>query len=163
MILSNAAMKAASREEFGKWLSNVFGRAPRVGLGTYTFRDQDTTLDRQRTTIGRQFVSRAATQLVSLLQESGTTYFVCVEAGSDTRRLHLHSLESNESPQRKLIHRWWTRKYGFESYKSVESLKGVSMYVTKYVTKTDMPFWAGGSLFTFREPTAAGGDQSKDT
>jgi len=160
MILSNAVSKAASREEFGKWLSNVFGRAPRVGLGTYTFREPGTESRRTRTTIGLQYVKRAGAQLASLLQENGTTCFICVEVGSDTRRLHLHSLESNDLPQRKLIHRWWSRKYGFESYKSVESLKGVSMYVTKYVTKTDMPFWAGGPLFTFREPTVLGEDQS---
>lgn len=55
------------------------------------------------------------------------------------------------------IHKWWAKQYGFESYKIVKSMKGVSMYVTKYVTKTDMPFWAGGPYFTFREPTDGSG------
>lgn len=156
--LSRAALVSASREGFGKWLSNVFGQVPRVGLGTYTFREPLMSSDRQRTTIGRQYVQGAAERLVSLLMENGSTCFVCVEVGSDTRRLHLHSLESNEEKSRKIIHKWWEKKYGFESYKSVESLKGVSLYVTKYVTKSDMPFWAGGPLYlTFREPTVSGG------
>jgi len=48
---------------------------------------------------------------------------------------------------RELIHREWGKRYGFESYRDVDSLKGVSMYVTKYVVKSDMPFLAGGPLF----------------
>lgn len=146
-LLSNAVMAAASREEFGKWLRSVFGRAPQVGLGTYTFRDPDTGLNPMRSTNGRQYVSLAGARLACLLQESGSTYFICVEVGSDTRRLHLHSLESNDLRVRNLIHSWWKKKYGFESYKEVDSLRGVSLYVTKYVTKTDMPFWAGGPLY----------------
>lgn len=156
-ILSNAALMAASRESFGKWLQGVFGQVPRVGLGTYTFREPDIELSRTRSTIGQQYVRNAGRRLASLLEANGSTYFVCVEVGSDTRRLHLHSLETNELQTRSLIHMWWKKRFGFESYKVVSSLKGVSLYVTKYVTKSDMPFWAGGGLYyTFRGPTEGG-------
>lgn len=145
-ILSNAAMMAASREKFGEWLSSVFGQVQQVGLGTYTFRTPDTE-SRAWTKIGLQYVKGAASRLAHLLEANGSTFFVCAEVGSDTRRLHLHSLETNSVQDRKIVHEWWKKRFGFESYKNVESLKGVSLYVTKYVTKSDMPFWAGGPLY----------------
>jgi len=49
--------------------------------------------------------------------------------------------------KRKVVHLWWAKSYGFESYRVVSSIKGVSLYVTKYVTKSDLPFWAGGRGF----------------
>lgn len=153
MVPSDVAISKAAQEEYGKWLSSVFGQAPRVGLGTFTFRPPDTTLGRSRgstvewSSPGRQFVGGAARRLVSLLTASGTTFFVALEVGSHTRRLHLHALESSDPQESRIVHEWWRRRYGFESYRAVDSLKGVSLYVAKYVTKADLPFWAGGPLF----------------
>jgi len=42
---------------------------------------------------------------------------------------------------------WWKEKYGHRKVDVVHSRGGVSDYVTKYVTKSDMPFFAGGPLF----------------
>lgn len=147
MIHSRKTLVKSVREEYAKWLSSVFGQVPQVGLGTYTFQNPDIKSHPLYNTIGRQYVSRAARQLVSLLLAHGSTCFVCVEEGSDTRRLHLHSLETLEGRTKSQVHQWWRRKYGFESYKVVSSLQGVSLYVTKYVTKGDMPFYADGPLY----------------
>lgn len=144
IVPSVKALSKESQEEYGKWLSVVFGREPRVGLGTYTFRDPPTELTRTQSTVGRQYVARAANSLVALLTASGTTFFVALEEGSSTRRLHLHALESSKLQESQIVHRWWAKKYGFESYRRVSSLEGVSLYVAKYVTKQDLPFWAGG-------------------
>jgi len=146
LLTPRSSIKKETQEEYAKWLSSVFGRTTRVGLGTYTFRTPSGSSKRW-TEPGRQYVSRAALQLAGLLVANGSTFFVTLEEGSDTRRLHLHSLETNELRTRALIHKWWAKKYGFESHRLVSSLAGVSMYVTKYVTKSDLPFWAGGPLF----------------
>lgn len=135
------------REEYGKWLSSVFGQVPQVGLGTYTFRDPPIRLGRPVVSIGRQYASRAAKQLEFLLTANGSSCFITLEEGSLTRRLHLHSLETSDPRMRELIHRQWGRRYGFESYRDVRSKMAVSLYVAKYVTKSDLPFWAGGPLF----------------
>lgn len=141
--------KEQLQEEYGRWLSSVFGQLPQVGLGTYTFRPPDgqSSSGAVWDGIGRQFAMRAARQLESFLMANGSTYFVALEEGSLTRRLHLHSLESNDRCLKDQIHQWWEKRYGFESYRRVNSLKGVSMYVTKYVVKSDLPFLAGGPLY----------------
>lgn len=48
----------------------------------------------------------------------------------------------------KIVEMWWRRKYGHVALRNVRSKKGVALYVTKYVTKSDLLFYAGGPAFT---------------
>jgi len=149
------------REEYSKWLASVFGFSEELTLGTFTFRNLDIPNYRP----GLQRVTSAGQKLVDLLESNGTSAFVVVEAGTDTRRLHLHSLSNLDSRRLKVVSEWWKAKYGHKKVELVHSRGGVSDYVTKYVTKSDMPFFAGGPLFQsaalkripFASPSIGGG------
>lgn len=140
------------RKEWSSWLQDVFGSSKELTLGTYTFRPRDirSELVLKRGTPwkpGRQYVQRVAPKLLDLLVHNGSSAFVVVEEGTDTRRLHLHSLQCSPMQWQKVVKRWWETNHGFVKLVDVSSREGVSFYVTKYVTKSDMPFWAGGPLF----------------
>lgn len=152
MIASRKELVKRSREEYGKWLGSVFGYSEVLTLGTFTFRN----LDIQNYKPGPQRVTIAAQRLVDLLASNGTSAFVVVEVGTDTRRLHLHSLSNLDSRRESVVHQWWKRKYGYEKTDIVQSRGGVSDYVTKYVTKSDMPFFAGGPLFRTHNEKSGG-------
>lgn len=143
MIASRKALVKSAREEYGKWLRRVFGYSEELTLGTFTFRN----LDLPNYKPGVQRVTIAGQKLVGLLGANGTSAFVVVEAGTDTRRLHLHSLSNLDALRLKVVHGWWRSKYGHEKVDLVHSRGGVSDYVSKYVTKSDMPFFAIGPLF----------------
>lgn len=131
------------REEYSKWLVSVFGYSEVLTLGTFTFRN----LDLPSYKPGLQRVSRAGQKLVDLFSGNGSSVFAVVEVGTDTRRLHLHSLSNLDAIRLRIVHSWWRKKYGHEKQDLVSSRGGVSDYVTKYVTKSDMPFFAAGPLF----------------
>lgn len=143
------------RREYARWLQSVFGSSERLMLGTYTFRNPDIKYG-QWTVPGRQYVSRAGQRLHDLLLAHGSSAIVCVEEGTDTRRLHLHSLQSLDSKTEKIVEQWWQRTHGFVSLRNVHSREGVSMYVTKYITKSDMLFYAGGPMFSAYKESNSG-------
>lgn len=125
-------------------------------LGTFTFRNLDLPNYRP----GLQRVETAAQRLVRMLVDNGSSVFVVVEEGTDTRRLHLHSLSNCDRLRHQIVGKWWTKRYGHKKLDMVVSRGGVSSYVTKYVTKGDMPFWADGPLFRptpFASPPKSGG------
>lgn len=153
IVLSGQPGRREVREEYSRWLASVFGFSEELMLGTYTFRN----LDLPNYKPGLQRVATAGQRLVSKLVDNGMSAFVVVEVGTDTRRLHLHSLSNCDRVRQEIVGKWWSQRYGHRGLKAVVSKGGVSAYVTKYVTKSDMPFFAGGPLFTFREPTDGGG------
>lgn len=113
---------------------------------TFTFRtpEQNSTW----THPGTSFVKRAMRKLDSKLTACGMTWFGVVEEGSNTRRLHLHYLirlgDDGDSRWLRIMRLWWERDYGFTEETRVGSRAGVSVYVTKYVTKGTGIFSAGG-------------------
>lgn len=144
MIASRKALGKSAREEYAKWLASVFGYSEELTLGTFTFRN----LDIERYRPGLQRVMIAAQKLVDVLVDNGTSVFVAVEAGTVTRRLHLHSLANcSKEVMAALVAEEWREKYGHRKIDVVHARMGVSEYVTKYVTKSDMPFFADGPLF----------------
>lgn len=143
IVLLGQPRIAEVREEYARWLTSVFGSSEVLTLGTFTFR----SLALPNYKPGRQRVGNAAQKLVEKLESNGTSAFVVAEEGTDTRRLHLHSLSNLDPLRLKIIQKWWRLKYGHNKVQFVMSRGGVSEYVTKYVTKSDMPFWAGGPLF----------------
>jgi len=155
IFLSGQPGRREVREECSRWLQSVFGSSEELTLGTFTFRN----LDIERYQPGLQRVMIAGQKLVDKLVDNGMSVFVAVEAGTVTRRLHLHSL-SNCAKETliALVAEEWREKYGHRKIDVVHSRGGVSDYVTKYITKSDMPFFAAGPLFlTFREPTVSAG------
>lgn len=152
IILPGQPSRLEVREEYAKWLQSVFGSSEELTLGTYTFRN----LDIPNYKPGRQRVERAARKLVDLSLANGMSVFVVAEEGTDTRRLHLHSLSNLERQRLEVIQEWWRRNYGHSNCKLAVSRLGVSQYVTKYVTKGDMPFWAGGPLFRTHNERSGG-------
>lgn len=147
MVYSSYGPRIADvREEYARWLGSVFGSSEGLILGTYTFRNPDMK-SVLWTKPGRQFVNRAGQKLQDWLMASGSSAIVVVEEGTDTRRLHLHSLQNLDLIQAKIVEAEWRRKYGHVKLDLVRRREGVSMYVTKYVTKSDLLFYAGGPLF----------------
>jgi len=153
IVLSGQPGIREVREEYAKWLTGVFGYSEVLMLGTFTFRNLDIPNYRP----GLQRVTVAGQKLVDLLVSNGTSAFVVVEAGTDTRRLHLHSLSNLDQIRLRIVHGWWRKKYGHEKQDLSYSRGGVSSYVTKYVTKGDMPFFAGGPLFRTHNEDRGGG------
>jgi len=143
IVLEGQPSRLEVREEYSRWLLSVFGYSEELTLGTFTFRNLDLPNYRP----GLQRVTVAAQRLVGLLASNGTSGFVVVEVGTDTRRLHLHSLSNLDSRRIQVVGLWWREKYGHRKIDIVYSRGGVSDYVTKYVTKSDMPFFADGPLF----------------
>lgn len=135
------------QKEWAKWLQSVFGSSEALTLGTFTFRNPDSKKYPGWTAPGQRYVRRAAQKLEGFLGANGSSYVVVVEEGSDTRRLHLHSLSNSDKRLMRLSQVWWERDQGFVALRDVRSREGVSMYVTKYIVKTPKMFYAGGPAF----------------
>jgi hypothetical protein len=95
-------------------------------------------------------VLRAGDRFVSWMTPSRETpsYFCVMERGSLNGRAHLHGLVQATKDRIQLASDAHRQTEGFVAVRSVESIGGVSGYVTKYVLKTSEPrWWAGGPAF----------------
>lgn len=134
-------------KEMARWLQGVFSLSAVLTMGTFTFRNPDSSKTTGWTAPGRQYVGRVAQLLERRLESNGSSAFVCVEEGTDTRRLHLHSLSNTPKEVLRILERDHTSKHGYVGLRDVSSREGVSKYVSKYVTKSDIMFYAGGPAF----------------
>lgn len=142
------AMERSASSALGAWLmARLITRtnaAGKVTLLTWTFADQR----------GRA-PSFAFARGVGerLLQLHDVTMFSVMEFGSQTGRLHWHSIAALEEGAGNLswLMSLWERRYGFvsERVRSTSPSIGAALYVSKYVTKSldAMPFVASGPGF----------------
>lgn len=133
------------QKEWASWIANVFGPSELVTeLVTFTFRTPQS--GSTWTEPGTSYVKHAMLKLDRKLTVLGMTWFGVVERGSDTRRLHLHYLVRHGDPRwLRVVRLWWERDYGFTQASDVRTGEAVSVYVTKYVTKAEGHFTAGGA------------------
>lgn len=140
-----------SGEEYAEWLTRVFGRSvDPVYFQTLTFAPLPYELFRSTAGPSVTRVNRAGSWLSWYMTRAipTATYFSVVEAGSLNGRRHLHSLISAPESSIRAAQRWHETRHGFGALEKVDSVGGVSGYVTKYVTKSVDPVWfAGGPLW----------------
>lgn len=139
------------RNAWSAWLTSVFDDQL-VELVTLTFSTapwQQALMEKGPT---ETRVLRASRQFQRDLIAMGTTsFFGVVESGSFSGRRHIHTLVTQPSRESWLLRESLARmrtKEGLVDVRPVSSIGGVSMYVTKYVTKDREPQWfAGGPLW----------------
>lgn len=135
---------SAEREALAEWLRVSFA-TDAVRLSTWTFRTPPWG------TVGVSYASRAGLQLSQRLDRSGLSAFLARERGSESGRQHWHGLvavtEKVYTPL-EWTERWWQNKYGFTKIgEPTEPRAAATAYVTKYVLKSDLQFYAVGPRF----------------
>lgn len=132
----------AEREALAEWLRLSFA-TDAVRLSTWTFRTPPWGV------VGVQYASKAGQQLADRLSRSTRSAFLARERGSESGRQHWHGLIADHGlVPLQWIERWWQEKYGFTKVSEPTPVaEASSLYVTKYVLKSDLQFHAVGPRF----------------
>ena len=127
-------------EALAEWLRESFA-TDAVRLSTWTFRTPPWGA------VGEQYASKAGSLLSERLSRGGVSAFLARERGTLEGRQHWHAL-STDHASLDLARRWWNDKYGFTKVSDVvDSSTAASLYVSKYVVKSDLQFYAVGPRF----------------